>query len=96
MAPSPLDKKIAGSDSCVICRGENDTNGCHLAVFSLDVAFARHFMATHPPPTLPPYRSGIGCTSTLLTRPLPSHHIGVVLAALVKNYLKWWAIQLAI
>ena len=24
---------------CVICGGENDTNGCHLAGFSEDVAF---------------------------------------------------------
>ena len=42
---------------CVICGGENDTNGCHLAGFGDDVAFARHFVATHPPPTLPPCRS---------------------------------------
>ena len=34
----------------MICGGENDTNGCHLAGFGEDVAFARHFVATHPPP----------------------------------------------
>ena len=34
--------------------GENDTSGCHLAGFSEDVAFARHFVATRPLPTLPP------------------------------------------
>ena len=54
---------------------ENDTNGCHLAGFSQSVAFARYFVATHLPPTLPPYRSANG---------------------IVKNYLKWWEIQLAI
>ena len=32
----------------MICGGENDTNGCHLAGFGEDVAFARHFVATHP------------------------------------------------
>ena len=34
---------------CVICGGENDTNGCHLAGFSEDVAFARYFVAIHSP-----------------------------------------------
>ena len=29
---------------------ENDTIGCHLAGFCEDVAFACHFVATHPPP----------------------------------------------
>ena len=43
--------------ACVICVGDYGTNGCHLAVFSEDVAFAHHFMATHPPSTLPPYCS---------------------------------------
>ena len=29
-------------------------HGCHLAVFSLDIAFTHHFMATHlPPPSHP-------------------------------------------
>ena len=45
---------------CVICGGENDTNGCHLAGFRQEVAFAHHLLATHPPPTLPPCRSAIG------------------------------------
>ena len=39
------------------CVGENGTNGCYLAGFSEDVAFDHHFVATHPPPTLSPYRS---------------------------------------
>ena len=34
----------------MICGGENDTDGCHLAGFGEDVAFARHFVATHPHP----------------------------------------------
>ena len=34
----------------MIFGGENDTNGCHLAGFGEDVAFAHHFVATHPPP----------------------------------------------
>ena len=33
---------------CVICGGENDINGCHLAGFSEDVAFARHLVVSHP------------------------------------------------
>ena len=33
----------------MICGGENDTNGCHLAGFGEDVDFAHHFVATHPP-----------------------------------------------
>ena len=45
----------------VICGTENCTNGCHLTVFSVDVVFARQYMAT---PTLH-YRSasGIGYAS---------------------------------
>ena len=35
------------------CRGEYGISGSHLAVFSEDVAFARHFIAL-------PYRSGSG------------------------------------
>ena len=31
------------------CGGENGTNGSHFPVFSEDVAFARHFVATRPP-----------------------------------------------
>ena len=34
---------------CVTCRGEYDINGSHLAVFSEDAAFARHFKAPCPP-----------------------------------------------
>ena len=34
----------------MICGGANDTSGCHLAVFSEDVAVARHFVAI---PALP-------------------------------------------
>ena len=44
----------------MICGGENDTNECHLAVFTEDLAFARHFVATRPPPTLPPCGSASG------------------------------------
>ena len=29
-------------------------HGCHLAVFSLDIAFTHHFMATHLPPSSHP------------------------------------------
>ena len=92
MAPSSLGKQTANCDSprnwlmsmamdlaaYVTRGGENGTSGCHLAVFSKDIAFTCHLVA----PRLPP----------------PSHPIGVlvVLAAPVKNYLKWWEIQLAI
>ena len=32
----------------------NDTNGIHLAVFSVDMAFSLHFVAPHPsPPSRP-------------------------------------------
>ena len=50
----------------VICGGKNGTNGCHVAVFSVDVAFACYFVATHWPLTPLPIRvlySGIGYTS---------------------------------
>ena len=48
-------------DLTALCDGgENDTNGSHLAGFGENVAFARHFVATHPPPTLPPFRSATG------------------------------------
>ena len=33
----------------MICRGENGTNGCHLAIFNEDVAFASYFVANHLP-----------------------------------------------
>ena len=48
----------------MICEGENGTDGHHLAVYSVDVNFDHHFVATH----LPSYPigvlySGIGYTS---------------------------------
>ena len=52
-----------------------------MAVFSEDLAVARHFVATRPPPTLPPSHAA---------------GMLVVLTTPVKNYLKWRAIQLAI
>ena len=68
MAPSSLDKQIANCDSpqdwlmsltmdlAALCDMWiwNGTNGCHLAVFSEDVAFACHFVVPRlpPPPTL--------------------------------------------
>ena len=71
MAPPPVDKQPAGYISphdwlvssamalATLCDigGANDTSGCHLAVFSEDVAFACHFVATRPPP---PCRSASG------------------------------------
>ena len=51
---------------CALCGGENDTNGCHLAGFSEDVAFAHHFVA-YPPTPHPAHpvgvATGIGYTS---------------------------------
>ena len=52
-------------DSVVLCDSyvvfsENGTNGCHLADFSEDVAFAHHFVATCLPPNLSPYKSATG------------------------------------
>ena len=51
--------------ACVICVGDYGTNGCYLAIFSEDVAFALHFVATHPI-----YRSasGIDCASKILSK----------------------------
>ena len=79
MAPYPLDKQTASCNSphnremslamdlAVLCdcTGENDTNGCHLAVFSEDKSFIYHFVDTCPLSTLQPCRnaSGIGYTS---------------------------------
>ena len=75
MAPSPVDKQPAGYKSphdwlvslamdlatlCDIWRCANDTSGCHLAVFSENLAVARHFVATRPPPTLPPCKNASG------------------------------------
>ena len=39
---------------CEICGGKNGINGCHLTVYSEDIALAHHLMATcHPhSPTL--------------------------------------------
>ena len=34
----------------MICGGENESNGCHLADFGEEVAFAHHFVATPPTP----------------------------------------------
>ena len=45
---------------CDMCIGENGTNECHLAGFSEEIAFASHFVATHPPATLPRDRSATG------------------------------------
>ena len=65
------------------CGGESGTSGSHFPVFSEDVACARCFVATRPPPTL---------------SPPPTHPTGVlvVLATPIKNSLKWREIQLAI
>ena len=72
MAPSPLDKQAAGCNSsdnwlmsfaiyltalCDLYRGENGTNGCHLAVFSSLCLLLQGYPAA---PTLPPYRSASG------------------------------------
>ena len=64
---------------CVICGGENDTNVCQLAIFSIDVAFACHFMATHPSPILP-------------SPTLPLHRSASVIGYISKKCLKWQAI----
>ena len=44
----------------MISGGANDTSGCHMDVFSEDLAVARHFVATRPPPTLPPSKNATG------------------------------------
>ena len=82
MAPHLLDKLTAcrilphdwrmslGMDLAALCDlwSEDGTNAWHLASFNEDIAFSCHFVATHLPPTLPPYRSasGIGYTSKKL------------------------------
>ena len=74
MAPSPPDKHTVSYNSphnwlmslvmdlatLYECVGRNGTNGCHLSVFSVDIAFVCHFAAPYPP-----YRSdcSIGYTS---------------------------------
>ena len=49
---------------------KNGTNGHYLAVCSVHIAFALHFVATHLPQTLTSYRSvsGIGYTSEKLSK----------------------------
>ena len=51
----------------MICGVENSTNRYYVAVFSVDITFACHFMAPHPP-HLHPYKSacGIGYASIKL------------------------------
>ena len=79
MAPYPLDKQTAicnsphdrlmslAMDLATFCY-ENSTNGCHLAVFSEDVAFAHHFVAnclslsSHPVGVLNNIRCVTDCT----------------------------------
>ena len=68
---------------CVIYGGENGTNECHLAVFTVYVRSffplsLRGYQPAHPP---------------------PSHPIGVVTSGIgyaSNSYLKWWEIQLSI
>ena len=80
MAPSPLDKQTAncnsplnklmslGMDLAAFCdiKRQKQHQWIPFGCFSVDVAIGCHFMATHPPTTLSPYRSdsGIGYTST--------------------------------
>ena len=45
---------------CVICGVENDTNGHHLTVFSVDIAFDCHFMVLHQSPIFYPYKRAFG------------------------------------
>ena len=46
---------------CVMCGADNGTNLCHFTVFSMDVAFAHHFVAPYiHPSTLHPYISVCG------------------------------------
>ena len=42
-----------------ICGTENDPNGCHLVVFSVEVVFAHHYVAPHHPHPSP-YRRACG------------------------------------
>ena len=44
----------------VIYGAENSINWCQIAAIWLCLIFARHFVATHPPATLQPYRSACG------------------------------------
>ena len=67
MATYPLTSSCNSPNDCLISLamdlaalcdgGENGTNGCHLAGFTKDMAFAWHFVGTHVHPTLPPYWS---------------------------------------
>ena len=83
MAPSPLDKQTAGCNSshdwlmslamALVALfdmwREKWHKWMHLAVFSIDIAFAHRFVVTHPSPTFPPYRNtnGIGYDSKKAT-----------------------------
>ena len=49
---------------CTICGDDNGTSECHLVVFTVDVAFACHFVVpAHSSPTHPIRSSGIGHAS---------------------------------
>ena len=80
MAAYPLGKQTAGRHrphdwlmslamdfaACVICGGEDGTNGSHLVGFSEDVSFTCHSVATRPLPTGPPTLS-VGVLLVLAT-----------------------------
>ena len=81
----------------MVCGGANDTGGYHLAVFSEDVAFAYHFVATYPPlhgylsaPTLPPCRSasGIDYPSKKLSKMAAIHNQHVI-HSIVDAYIEY-------
>ena len=76
----------------MICGGENGTNGCRLAGFSEDVDFARHFIATCLPPTLPPYRraTGIGYASRNYVSTMVGKEIMVVGNSASYSPNSWW------
>ena len=69
----------------MICGRENGTSGCHLAVFSEDVALSRHLVATLPPLALPLCRSasGIGYTSKSY---LKWHAIQLAIHSIIGEY----------
>ena len=60
MAPPSVDKQPVGYFVWYVEVKMTPVDAIWLFLVKSDIAFARHFMATHPPPTLPPCRSAGG------------------------------------
>ena len=68
----------------MICEGKNGTNGCHLAVFSVDIAFSHHFVAIYPPP--PSHPIGVPAVKSYLKGQAIQVGVDAIVDAIVDEY----------